>query len=213
MDQIQNGHLLGTYPGNLDGDVVLREGKVNNALYTNGIDQWVNIGNHRDKCLGNPSLCSKGFVMVLWLKAHVHVTDNNNEYYINCGGHTSKCVGMSLHQKSIGLCASLRTESKLWFAVVPDFESQLWHHIALAWTEGGGLRVYLDGCLRQMERSENNVNNRDPSFTDFVFGNANTALNGGSIAGEMTLDEVRVWDADMNEEDIWNIYLADVLPS
>ena len=25
--------------------------KSNKALYTNGIDQWVNIGNHRDKCL------------------------------------------------------------------------------------------------------------------------------------------------------------------
>ena len=212
MDEIIDGKLIGTYPGNLDGDVSLVQGQTNEALYTNGIDQWVNIGNHRDKCLANPALCSKGFVMALWLKAHIHVIDGSKEYYINCGGHTSQCVGMSLHQKSIGLCASFRTVTRLWFAVVPDFESQVWYHIVMAWAEGGGLKVYLDGCLRQTEDGTNSANNKNPSVTDFVFGNANTALGSGSIAGEMTLDDVRVWDADMDGDDVWKIYLADIYP-
>ena len=213
MDEIKNGKLVGTYPGTLDGSVSLVQGKVNKALYTNGINQWVNIGKHRDECLGNLRLCSKGYVMALWLKVHIHVTSGSNEYYINNGGHTQNSMGMSLHQKSVGLCASFRTLSKLWFAVVPDFESLMWYHIVMTWTEEGGLRVYMDGCLRQKADGADSTNNQNPSTTDFfVFGNANTDLS-GSFAGEMTLDDVRVWDADMNGEDVWKIYLHDIFPS
>ena len=28
--------------------------------------------------------------------------------------------------------------------------------------------------------------------------------------GEMTIDELRIWDAMMNETDVWNIYAGDV---
>ena len=212
MDEIIDGKLIGTYPGNLDGDVSLVQGQTNEALYTNGIDQWVNIGNHRDKCLTNPALCSKGFVMALWLKAHVHVTDGSKEFYINCGGHISQWTGISLHQKSSGLCAAVRTQSKVWFVSVRDFKSKVWYHVVMTWTEEDGLKVYLDGCLRQRTEGINFTNNRNRTAPDFVFGNSNTALSDGSGAGEMTLDEVRVWDVDMNGEDVWKLYLADFHP-
>ena len=42
-------------------ELLLVPGKSIKALYTNGIDQWVNIGNHRDKCLGKSKSMYKGF--------------------------------------------------------------------------------------------------------------------------------------------------------
>ena len=212
MDEIINRKLVGTFPGNTEGNVVLVEGKANKALYTNGIDQWVNIGNHRDKCLGNLTGCSKGFVMALWLKARQDVSAGGNEYYINSGGHTYQSIGMTLLQQNGDLVASFRTESRYWRADVTGFESQVWYHVVLAWTGERGEQVYLDGCLHQADEGRNWANNQNPIYNDFVFGNANTALNGGGVAGEMTLDEVRVWDADMDGEDVWEIYLADILP-
>ena len=212
MDEIKNGKLVGTYPGNNVGDVSLVQGKVNKALYTNGIDQWVNIGNHRDKCLGNLTMCSKGFVMALWLKAHLDVSAGGNEYYINSGGHTYQSIGMTLLQQNGDLVASFRTESMHWRADVSGFQSQVWYHVVLAWSGERGEQVYLDGCLHQADEGRTLANNQNPIYNDFVFGNANTALNGGSVAGEMSLDEVRVWDADMDREDVWKMYLADILP-
>ena len=212
MDEIKNGELVGTYPGNIVGSVSLVKGNVNKALYTNGINQWVNIGNHRDKCLGNLAMCSKGFVMALWLKAHQDVSAGGNEYYINSGGHTYQSIGMTLLQQNGNLLAWFRNESMFWSASVPDFQSHLWYHIVLAWIGERGEQVYLDGCLHQADEGRNWANNKNPIYNDFVFGNANTALNGGSFAGEMTLDEVRVWDADMDGEDVWKVYIADIQP-
>ena len=211
MDEIKNGELLGTYFGTIIGDASLMKGKVNKALYTNGIDQWVNVGNHRDKCLGNLSLCSKGFVMALWLNAHTRVTGRSIEIYINSGGHTMKSVGISLHQKEASLRAAFRNDTKTWFAVISDFESHRWYHVVLAWSGERGLEFYLNGCLRKTDHMGRNIrNNRDSTITDFVFGNAN--MDGSNAAGEMTLDEVRVWDADMDEEDVWKIYINDIRP-
>ena len=209
MDEIKDRKLVGTYLGDIVGDVSMVQGKVNKALYTNGIDQWVNMGKHRDKCLGNLTRCSKGFTMALWLKAH---QDGGNEYYINSGGHTSQSIGMTLLQQHGDLVASFRNESMHWRADVTDFESQVWYHVALAWTGEKGVQVYLDGCLRQTDEGVKKGNNQNPIYNDFVFGKANTALNGSDVAGEMTLDEVRVWDADMDGEDVWKMYLADILP-
>ena len=191
MDEIRDGKLEGTYSGTIVGNVSLVQGKVNNALYTNGINQWVNIGNHRDKCLGNLTRCSKGFVLALWLKAHQDVSGGGNEYYISSGGQTSLSIGMTLLQQNGNLLAVFRNESMFWSASVPDFESHLWYHVVLAWTGGRGLQVYFDGCLCKTEEGTISASNVDPSVTDFVFGNANNALDDGTYAGEMTLDEIR----------------------
>ena len=102
MDELENGMLVGTYPGHFVGEVTLVHGKVNKALYTNGIDQWVNIGNHRDKCLGNLARCTKGFVMALWLRAPTDPTGRKH-FYVNSGGHISKSMGIILHQKNMKL--------------------------------------------------------------------------------------------------------------
>ena len=100
-----------------------------------------------------------------------------------------------------------------WSASVPDFQSHLWHHIVLAWTGGRGLQVYFDGCLRQTDEGIYLANNENPIFNDFVFGNSNSALTADGFAGEMTLDEVRIWDADMDGEDVWKIYVDDIIPN
>ena len=149
--------------------------------------------------------------MALWLKAHAQVTDRSIEFYINSGGHTYHSVGISLHQKRVGLCAAFRIDTKKWFAVISDFESQRWYHVVLAWSGERGLEVYLYGCLRKTDHIGKRLrNNRDPNITDFVFGNAN--MDWSNAVGEMTLDEVRVWDADMDEEAVWKLYITDIRP-
>ena len=211
MDEFENGKLVGTFLGILVGSVELVPGKLNKALYTNGIDQWVNIGNQRDKCLGNLNRCTKGFVMALWLKGYVAT---GNEYYVNSGGHTSLSMGMTLLEQNGYLVAEFRTESVRWRVDVSGFESHVWYHVVLVWTEEGGEQVYLNGCLcGRMDAGISHTSNGQSSYTDFVLGNANTALTGGTtFAGEMNLDEVRVWDADLDEEGGWKLYSSDILP-
>ena len=158
----------------------------------------------------NLNRCTKGFV-ALWLKAYVAT---GNEYCVNSGGHTSKSIGMTLLEQNRNLLAGFRTESMHWRVDVAGFESHVWYHVVLVWTALGGEQVYLNGCLcDRMDAGISHTNNGQPSYTDFVFGKANTALAGGTAyAGEMILDEVRVWDADLDEEGALKIYISDILP-
>ena len=213
MDEISNGNLVGTLFGNLTGDVALVPGKLNKALYTNGMDQWVNIGDHRDRCLGNLEKCSNGFVMALWLKAHTQVM-NGSEYYVNSGGHTVRSIGMTLLQQDGKLVSSFRTTSMRWRVDVPGFVSKLWYHVVLVWSRERGERIYLNGCMcGGMDTGVEIDNNKHPWYTDFIFGNANTDLTErySVVAGEMTLDEVRVWDVYMEEKGVWELFTADIL--
>ena len=74
------------------------------------------------------------------------------------------------------------------------------------------MSIWMSVCDR-MDAGISHTNNGQPSYTDFVFGKANTALAGGTAyAGEMTLNEVRVWDADLDEEGALKIYISDILP-
>ena len=212
MGELENGMLVGTYPGHFVGEVTLVHDKMNTALYTNGIDQWVNIGNHRDKCLGNLARCTKGFVMALWLRAPTDPTGRKH-FYVNSGGHISKSMGIILHQKNMKLIAYYRTESwEDWRITVEDFADHVWYHVTLTGTSTG-LKLYFNGCLSvRQDVSTASVNHEEPWHTDFVFGNSNTVLDGSTSksAGEMTLDDVLIWDADMNEEDVWEIYTGDI---
>ena len=213
MDAIEDGILVGAYPGNIAGEVTLVGGKINKALYTNGLDQWVNIGDHRDKCLGNLARCKKGFVMALWLKV-LKDPSGRKHFYVNSGGHSSKSMGITLHQKNMKLIAYYKTESEDWRITVEDFEAHLWYHVILTW-RWAGAKFYLNGCLSgHQDGGIASVNNEEPWHADFVFGNSNTDLDGSTSksAGEMTLDDVRVWDADMNEEDAWKLYTDDIIP-
>ena len=212
MDKIEEGHLVGTFLGNLNGDVALVPGRSNKALHTNGIDQWVNIGNHRDKCLGNLTVCAKGFVMALWLRAYIHVT-SNVQFYVDSGGYTAQSLGITLFQKHGELRVRLRTESKYWKVESINFSINVWYHVAVVWTGEDGVQFYMNGCLCGRDDSATKrTNNQNPSFTDFIFGNKNTNLanNDTPLPAEMTLDEVRVWDGNMDEEEIWKIYTTDV---
>ena len=63
MEKMAVGKILGPILGDVVGDVKLVPGKRGNALYTNGIDQRVNLGNQRDSCMGDLSKCNNGFVV------------------------------------------------------------------------------------------------------------------------------------------------------
>ena len=163
MDEQENEMLVGTYPGHFVGEVTLVHGKVNQALYTNGIDQWVNIGNHRDKC--NLARCTKGFVMALWLRAPT-VPTGRKHFYVNSGGHTSKSMGITLHQKNMKLIAYYRTESwEDWRITVEDFVDHVWYHVTQTWT-ATGLKLYFNGCLSgRQDVSTASVNHEEPWHT------------------------------------------------
>ena len=217
MEKMAVGKILGPILGDVVGDVKLVPGKRGNALYTNGIDQRVNLGNQRDSCMGDLSKCNNGFVMAMWLQVHKYTEPDEpgfkttEEYYISSGGHTSHSMGVALLMRAKKIRVIFRTETHLWdFSHNEILSLHTWYHLVLTWDVGSGGKVYINGVLgshNQVGRSfaSNRLGN---TYADFMLGDRNHEPPG--YPGEMTLDELRIWDAVMNETDVWNIYAADI---
>ena len=133
MDEIVGTSLLGSVDGDIYGDAQLVPGKRNKALYTNGLDQWVDLGNQRSNCMGNLSKCDNGFVMAMWLQMHPY--DTSTKYYITSGGHTSRSIGVALLMQGKQLKAGFRTPSWHWSLTYPTQPiPDTWYHVVLTWS-------------------------------------------------------------------------------
>ncbi len=94
MECIIDGKLLGSITGDIVGAIKVTEGKIGQALYTDGATQYVSFGNHRDKCVSNLQLCSDGLSIALWLKTED--MGEYGQYYISNGGKTYQSHGIAL---------------------------------------------------------------------------------------------------------------------
>ena len=215
MEQIFGEVLSGSIQGAVIGDVKLIRGVRGQALYVNGIDQRVNLGNQRHSCMGDLRKCNNGFVMAMWLQMHKYDEPGpyNDEYYISNGGHTMKSIGIALLMREKQLLAMFRTETRLWEVYYGNgFSLHTWYHVVLTWSTTSGGYIYINGALASHnQQGQSLTSNREgDAFTNFILGDANT--NPPSDPGEMTLDELRIWDTDMDEQGAWSLYAAEMFP-
>ena len=68
MDKTANNVVSGSGDGTLPNGATWEPGKRGDALCLDGVDQYINYGNQRDKCLGNIMLCPDGFTIMLYFK-------------------------------------------------------------------------------------------------------------------------------------------------
>ena len=139
--------------------------------------------------------------MAFWLKAYryddVGLFD---EYYLSSGGQTSQSVGVAVLMQNSKLTVEVRNESVTWSASRISFDINIWNHVALTWSgaDGGQLHIYVNGkVVAEDLHGTKRVNNRVQRVNDFVFGSSNDADEIMKLqdAGEMSMDELRVWDA------------------
>ena len=206
MEEIVERELSGSVQGDLIGDVKLVPGKRGHALYVNGVDQWVNIGNQRHNCMGDLIQCNNGFVMAMWIQMH---SNNGDKYYISNGGQTYRSMGVGMMMRDKKNLVKFRTATRKW-VIVYDTAVYLhtWYHVVLAWDIVSGGKIYINGILVSHDQGGSNANaNTEPNaYVDFIIGTQN---KGFTNPGEMTLDELRIWDALWDDQEILGLYAAD----
>ena len=208
MEEIVGTSLKGSVDGDIHGDVQLVAGKRGKALYTNGLDQWVDLGNQRSNCMGDLNKCDNGFVMAMWLQMHPY--DSSAKYYITSGGHTRKSMGVALLMTAKKLSVGFRTASWRWSLTNPTQPiPDTWYHVVLTWNATNGAYIYINGAIGAADQQGYSYasNRNGDTYTKFILGTEST--NPPVASGEMTIDELRIWDAVMNKQDIWSLYAAD----
>ena len=202
MDEIVNRKLVGSINGVIVGNAGLVTGKVGLALYTNGIDQYVNLGNQGDTCLGYFILCSHGWVTAFWVKLG---SLPGTHAIIDTGVNANKGMGIALFNGYLG--AQFRSNTTHWTA--GDFWGtplQDWMHVVATWKPSYGATLYVNGEMIATDDAPQVFNvvsaNDEPLFIIGYSPYYNSKL-------EMTLDELRVWDTVMDDEDVLALYNGD----
>ena len=214
MDDIAAGVLVGSVNGDIIGGAQLVGGRKGKALNTNGLDQCVDLGNQRDNCMGNLDNCHTTFVVAMWLRMHRYDDPgaNNDEYYITSGGHTDRSMGVALLMREKNIRVIFRTASRVWepsYATEPKLHT--WYHVFLSWSNMGGGKIYINGVLGGEDRlGTSHVNNLDgTTYNKFLLGCKSTSPLSG--AGQMTLDDLRIWDVawPITYQHSWVQYVTD----
>ncbi|KAL5005761.1 hypothetical protein ScPMuIL_016919 [Solemya velum] len=203
IDFIQRGRPTKQYFGmdDLDGNQIqhpsimietygspkLVEGKIGAALRLNGNNQWVDLGEHQDTCLGNLDNCHHGITIAMWFYAH---RLRSNTYFLSTGKN-----GITLYYHRRQLKVQAKTTSRTWETGTDEVEAQEWYFLEISWDPETGLELYLNNGLMGAS-SEYSVNSLsipdDLMLARFYIGRGNIDM-GAALYGDATFDELEYW--------------------
>ena len=217
MDKISSitNNLVGAVPGIVYGDPsIVSDAKSGGALYLNGVNQWVDLGNQRQKCLGNLEWCPNGFTIALWLKMGTKSAAGTTLFYISSGGHTSASHGITMYKKNDILGASFRTKSRRWTCMnLMSVSNEVWYHVTLTWRADIGVKFFLNGCPRNMLQPCPSVSQIVTStpYNNFILGSRNSGTIPNTYMGECYLDKMMVYEDVLDLHVIWSLFAGGVI--
>lgn len=164
-------------------------GKVNNAIRLNGNQQYIDLGERTDECMGNFDHCKFGISIFFWLK----INEYDDKMFIMSTGTN----GIKLYYNQGFVYVTLDNDRKSWRISVPRLQKNVWHYIEFSWHKDIGLSFYVDGELRDQ------VGYRDIPGT-FYTGSSHFYIgrpNEGDVQGRrynfgyLEIDELEIWYA------------------
>ena len=202
MESIENGKLIGSINGTVVGDAVLVPGKYGLALLFPGYDGYVDLGYQGDTCLGNLRLCIHGWVMAFWMQPE------NYPYggVMDTGYRAPQGVEVFLRWPR--LVVLFRTSSTEWFAEAEIYMYEDWFHVVISWQPCYGAKLYINGKLEYTLANADTYIESEGSvdYSRFLLGKSEYFKR----RFQWKLDELRIWDTAMSDEDVLALYNVDV---
>ena len=139
-------------------------------------------------------------------------SNNGDKYYISNGGQTYKSIGVAMLMKNKDIKVVFRTPTRQWNVGYDRVVSlHTWYHVVLAWNITSKGKVYINGILvcHDQNGSRSDNNQKPNVYMNFILGTSNRDY---AYPGAMTLDELRIWDALVNDTEILGLYASDAFP-
>ena len=202
MDMLVNGILIGSINGTVARGIGLMAGRNGLALYTNGVDEYVNFGYQGNTCLGYFILCSRGWVSALW----VQLENDGYAIIMDTGVFANRGMLIATNSKSYtSINIRFQSDNKKWRLSEKVTPAQGWIHVVATWRLCLGAKMYIDGKLVKTLIFSRNKTVPLTDARRFVLG-ANGMYN-NMFKG--ALDELRVWDTVMSDEEVLALYKDD----
>uniref|UniRef100_H3BHH9 Adhesion G protein-coupled receptor D1 n=1 Tax=Latimeria chalumnae TaxID=7897 RepID=H3BHH9_LATCH len=185
---------------NLSATVDIVEGTVNNGIYLRRDtgDIFLHFGNYRNSCISDPMLCGpKGVTFSFFWK----IQEGQSRPTMASGGSVISSV-FCVYSKVSDSYVEFYTHgnSHSWKAKIkpPD---PYWTHILFTWTQGDGLKVYINGTLYTNDtKGEVSQNYGDPGGINLVITTENEQPYGYHVTG--AFDEFVFWEKSLSPEEI-----------
>jgi hypothetical protein len=90
----------------------------------------------------------------------------------------------------------------------------IWQHVAIAWTRGQHLKLYIDGVLNAQSWLETNTNPRIGTlvgYTRLMVGKGGKD-NAANLSWDGRIDDVRIYDYALSQTDIQAVMNGQTLP-
>ena len=204
MEIIKNRSLIGSINGTIVGGAELVMGRKGLALHTNGVNQYVDFGYQGDTCLGYFILCTSGWVASFWVKFR----NDTEGIVIDTGAFAKKGMRIAV-QRERYFKIFFRGDNKKWFILGGPTTEQGWVHVVVTWRLCSGVKLYIDGQMVGADATAKNKVEPVIQQPRFVLG---ASYNYGSKF-EGALDELRVWDTLMGDEEVLALYTEDAGPA
>ena len=201
-ETIENNKIIGSISGVIFSGVALVTGKMGFALQTNGVDQYVDFGYQGDTCLGYFIRCTHGWVTAFWVRLGYNI---GPVFIMDTGMNLRKGQGVVWNPNAQRLTAYLVTESMFLVVSGEATPDQGWIHVVVTWRQCYDAKLYTDGELVATHTGSVLNLPAGPLVPSFVLGASydNQAKFNG------TLDELRVWDTIMSDDEVQAMYTVD----
>lgn len=93
-----------------------------------------------DDCLSNPSLCTQGLSLSMWIKFEA------GGYIISSGAQSNLATGLSLSFQAGQFKLLLATTTREYELIISSVPTT-WYHFTITWSEEYGLGYYVNGSL------------------------------------------------------------------
>ena len=170
----------------ISGNARLIPGIIDNALQLDGSNQYVDLGDLRNECLGNLDLCPNGITFSSW----INFQNFDENMYI----FSSSYNGIRMFYKDGNINTVVQHNGKEWSTKVPKLDLDNWNYVEFTWHPDFGLKMFLNNTLV----------GEDPTFTNVpVVPDSSTRVYIGRDNVGDTAEFTRTANMKMDEAEIW----------
>ena len=201
MDEIQGSTLVGSINGNLPSSATIVSGKVKGALYTNGLNQVVNYGNHRTQCYHQPDMCTEGVTFSMWLK----IMSSKESVILDCGGFHGSAIGYAMRRQASGkFRVGVIERTHMSISDILQWKLDEWAHLVMTYEFSAGVLLYMNGCQLGLQWPRKTRSRPISFLPDFFIGGASYI---STMNAKMAKDNMLIWHQILDGEEVWQLYM------
>ncbi|XP_078366665.1 protocadherin Fat 4-like [Oculina patagonica] len=203
LDREENGKVVdirGSVQGVLNnGAKVVSDPDFGDVVSLEAPGAWILMGDFRDDCISNPTLCDDGLSVAFWLKFI------SGQYIISSGGASRFATGFDFYRESAAgdFKLILETSTKEWSLKLNDIPKE-WFYFTFTWSVGAGLRYFQDGQLIAADQAHENITRASDIFTLLTIGKYN--VENLEHYGNLSISDLLIWRKRLTDEEVLHSY-------